>query len=225
MIKTFLKRLLRHRGLALKRISLLEQKLLDIIDAKGNLKFVQIGANDGLSFDDIYYFVTKHNCAGLVIEPITELATILKHNYRAFPKIVAVNCAVHPTLREISLYRVRSEALDNSPAWASGVVSIDKNWLEQAGLSADSIEAVNVPAFPLMHLLKHYSFEQIDFLQTDTEGFDLEVLKMVDFNLTHPIVIKSEAIPGRGNAIEEFLTDLDYRCIRDGNDIIGFREF
>jgi transcription antitermination factor NusG len=32
--------------------------------------FIQVGANDGISFDDLYDFVTKRKSFGVVIEPV-----------------------------------------------------------------------------------------------------------------------------------------------------------
>lgn len=35
-------------------------------------KFIQVGANDGVSFDNLYDFVIKRDSKGIVIEPLKE---------------------------------------------------------------------------------------------------------------------------------------------------------
>jgi len=52
-----------------------------------------------------------------------------------------------------------------------------------------------VQADTLMNIVnKNYNYNYIDFIQIDTEGFDYEVIKMIDFNTIKPYIIKYESV-------------------------------
>ena len=51
--------------------------------------FVQIGANDGYSFDPINHLIKKYNLKGVCIEPIQEYFQELKNTYKNYPNVFA----------------------------------------------------------------------------------------------------------------------------------------
>lgn len=60
-----------------------------------SFSFVQVGANDGISFDFLYSFVTKRKAAvGIAIEPVREYFEELKSNYSDCKMVRVVNKAV-----------------------------------------------------------------------------------------------------------------------------------
>ena len=46
------------------------------------ITFIQVGANDGIRFDNLYYTVTNQSWSGLVIEPLTKHFSKLANNYK-----------------------------------------------------------------------------------------------------------------------------------------------
>lgn len=70
------------------------------------VKFIQIGANDGIRFDNLFFTVTDHKWSGLVIEPMKDYFERLKLNYRDNPEVIPLNLAIHPTKKFIQIYKV-----------------------------------------------------------------------------------------------------------------------
>lgn len=60
-----------------------------------NFFFIQIGANDGVSFDPIYKLVTKEKVKGIAIEPVTDIFEKLKINYKKHQQVKLLNLAIH----------------------------------------------------------------------------------------------------------------------------------
>lgn len=164
---------------------------------EGNLfNFIQVGANDGISFDFLFEFVIKRNSIGIVIEPIKEYFNELVDNYNDFPKIVKINKAVHPTEKNIMINRITSESFYKYPDWVKGIASIDFEHHKKTGIiETNDIVQEEVKADSLMNIINsNLNFEEINYLQIDTEGFDFEVLKMIDFKKIKPSIIKYESV-------------------------------
>lgn len=70
--------------------------------------FLQVGANDGKSFDFLYDFVVNRNSKGIVIEPIREYFEELYETYRLYPEILKINKAVNIKTGSVSLYKIDS---------------------------------------------------------------------------------------------------------------------
>lgn len=71
-----------------------------------NFNFIQIGANDGVSFDFLYDFIIKRNSEGIVVEPVKEYFDELVQNYKDYPKIIKINMAVHSLQKNVIINRI-----------------------------------------------------------------------------------------------------------------------
>ena len=89
-----LNKILRKIGYEIVRYSRFPSVLKQELKNDPDFFFVQIGANDGVRFDNLYNFVTNNNCKGLVVEPIKDYFERLALNYRDYPDIIPVNVAV-----------------------------------------------------------------------------------------------------------------------------------
>ncbi len=156
------------------------------------IKFVQIGANDGIQFDNLYFTVTSERWAGIVVEPLTDLYDRLKFNYQDYPQVVPVNVAIHPSKEQEIIFRVKRSCLRNYPVWAAGIASMSKAHLLAHKIRDEDIVGENVLCRSMMDLLREHSCTDADVLQIDTEGFDAEIIKMIDFTEFRPIIIKFE---------------------------------
>lgn len=173
------------------------QRILTKNFAEGQaISFIQVGANDGKSFDFLYDFLIKRKPKGIVIEPIKEYFSELCINYKNFDNILKVNKAVHESLKSIIIYKVNSDSFSHYPEWVKGIASFDKAHLTKFEFikNEDIIEDV-VESDHLMNIVSNYSFKQnIDYFQIDTEGYDYHILKMIDFKKLNINIIKLEFV-------------------------------
>lgn len=156
--------------------------------------FIQVGANDGISFDYLYDFIINRKPVGIVIEPVKEYFEELEINYKNFPNIVKINKAVHPTENQVTIHKVSPAAINKYPDWVKGIASFDPNHHKKTGIASSDILTEQVEADNLMNIIKtKYPEQTIDYLQIDTEGFDYEVIKMLDFDYFKPNIIRYES--------------------------------
>ena len=156
------------------------------------VRFIQVGANDGVRFDDLYFTVTSARWSGLVIEPLPNMYKRLVSNYQDHPQVKPLNIAIHPTEQQAVLYHVKSNALGKYPDYAAGIPSMLRSHLIDHGVNEDDIEETLVPCKTLTQVALESGFIEVDVLQIDTEGFDVEVLRTIDFSVIKPEIIKFE---------------------------------
>ena len=155
--------------------------------------FVQIGANDGVSFDPIYDFVTQNNVSGLVVEPLADCFSRLEQNYRNHPRVRARNIAIHRSQNQIDLYRVNPDYHGTLPDWAVGIASVDPAHFKLGGdIPDEAIIVERVEAVTLQALLEEAGYTELDLLQIDTEGYDYEILQMLMQSSIRPAIIHFE---------------------------------
>ncbi len=186
--------------------------------------FIQVGANDGISFDELYDFVIKRNSSGLVVEPIKEYYEQLVENYKNFKNIKKINLAIHPSLSEIELYKLKKETSSSYPDWTKGIASSNSDHYKKFKISDFDVERVLVKACHFMQLLANYQVDKVDLVQIDTEGFDGEIIKMIDFSKIKPKVIKFEKVNLSEDIIQKtknILYNNGYMILDEGNDSIA----
>jgi FkbM family methyltransferase len=153
--------------------------------------FVQVGACDGVSFDSLYNFVMRRQLRGIVIEPLRDLYDELRANYSQCPSVIPLNVAIHRTAREIEMYRV-SPAASGLPGWTKGIASLDPKYHKRSGIPSQYIITERVSCISWKELIEQNKVTHIDYLQIDTEGYDSEILEMLDFKKLRPAIIKFE---------------------------------
>lgn len=191
--------------------------------------FVQIGANDGISFDPIYELVTKENVKGIAIEPIPDIFKLLEKNYKKYPNVKLLNLAIHKDQKEMILYRVDPKKTGH-PDWTKGTPSFNKDHHKLGNIPESDIIEESVKCISFNNLVEEYSIKKIDLLQIDTEGYDLEIIKMIDFNEISPRIISFEHGMRQGiTNMERFvecqtlLFKNNYNIIILDNDAIAFK--
>lgn len=225
-MRKLLNRLLRPVGYRIERLPWFERKLEELQRCSPAVKFVQIGANDGVRFDDLYAFVTGHCSSGLVVEPLPDAFERLRHNYADYPSIMPVNVAVFERPGTMTIYRVAHGCLSRYPGWAGGIASFDRDHLVRHGIAPEDIEALEVACMPFMQLVEEHGVLDAQLLQLDTEGYDDRILQMIDFDRFQPSLIKYEhknLAPAQREAVHQLLQRRGYRCATDGNDTVAWR--
>lgn len=212
---------LRKVGLELAPYSQLIDRLQELCEPQEDFFFVQIGANDGVKFDELYRFVTSRRSRGLVVEPLTYYYERLRRHYAPFPEIQPVNVALHSECSTAKIYYADPDRLEQLPEWAEGIGSLNPEHHKRSGLPSECIVSQEVPCVGFMDLLQRYDVDRVDFLQVDVEGYDAEVLRMIDFARIKPRVIKYERVClSRADqlAASRLLQQAGYRVVKEKTD-------
>lgn len=203
------------RQLTLTIDHLIARRLLDRTD----LFFMQIGAFDGKTGDQIHSYVLRYHWHGILVEPHPRSFAALKDTYGGLERLQLRNVAVSDEPGTRSLYAVRDDA-EGLPEWAPQIASFDRDRLLQTGFP---VEEHRVECLPLEALLA--DVEHIDLLQVDVEGYDAEVIRMFDFDRYRPSIVRFENVAlsrADHDAATERLVSYGYRVAVTGADTVGW---
>jgi FkbM family methyltransferase len=174
--------------------SFFSQLLNERMKISKEIVFVQIGANDGISTDPLYPLMKKfpRRFRGLVVEPLKDKFELLKRAYADVEFVVPVNVAIHNTEKEMLIHRVRPDNEKSLPAWARGIGSFNPKHHKLSQLDSSYMTTERVLCTTFEELLSSYKVTNIELLITDTEGYDFEILRSIDFAKHRPSYIHFE---------------------------------
>jgi len=166
--------------------------------------FIEAGANDGIAQSNTLFFERYYGWKGILIEPIPDLAARCRVNR---PACVVENCALVPF--DFHEEQVSMQYCDLMSI-VKGAMKSDDADLEhiKVGCNVQQIETyeLKVPARTLSAILNENSVAKVDLLSLDVEGFELNVLKGLDFDRHRPELMLIEA--RFRNEIDSFLQPL-----------------
>jgi FkbM family methyltransferase len=226
-VRKYINKFLASRGYEFSKIGRTIYFLEKLAKKQDEISFIQVGANDGISFDNIYPFFKSHKCKGLLIEPLPYFFDRLKLNYADSPSIIPLNIALHPTAEKFDIYSVNPKELHKYPHWVSGIASFNKEHLIKNSVQESDLFAEAVACTSLSKLIAEYGLLELDYLQIDTEGFDDEIIKMIDFNQVKPKLIKFESVhlsSGKKLSTVNLLKTQGYKVIDERRDMIALLE-
>ena len=178
-----------------KELSPLQLAIPRLLAEDKNFFFVQIGANNGVRSDSLRYFILKYHLKGLLVEPLTDMFKELKENYATENQIFFENVAIANADGEASIFRFRADA--PVPDYVHGMATFDRSKIRRMALKwrlNRFVEEVRVRSVTFERLLNEHNIKAISLLQIDTEGFDLEVIKMALKSGVLPTLINYEFI-------------------------------
>ena len=165
---------------------------------KENLFLINIGAMDGVMFDDLIGYSTMYDYKGLYVEPIPYLFDRLKNNLAKEGNLFE-NCAISDRDGHVTMLTIPSDVIDNDlvhPCFR-GMSAIwpPKNGLGSEG-DKETVEKyatkVKVKSMTLENLLKKHKIKDFDILSVDAEGHDYEIFKQINFKKYRPKLIRIE---------------------------------
>lgn len=180
-----------------------DSAIASLIPADCERLFVDVGANDGISWSNSYNFA-QAGFRLLLVEPMPIYAARCALNHRGNPNVFIEPYAIARELGVATFY-VNLDADHDLLAMRSSLV--------REFIPSDSVTEVTVPTAPLSFLLdKHKAPPRYAVLSVDAEGMDLHVLETADLDRRRPQVICVEngldAEP-----IRRFLAAKDYRLV------------
>ncbi|HBY68353.1 MAG TPA: hypothetical protein DEG69_11690 [Flavobacteriaceae bacterium] len=193
--------------------------------ADDDFSFLQIGANDGVSFDFLHSFVMKRKSSGIVLEPVKDYFDELCENYKTVPAIIKINRAIHRSEKSIIIYKIDKNKTYLYPDWVKGIASFNVEHLTKfESIDREHIIEEKVLAEPLMNIIERISIPKIDYFQVDTEGYDYHVVDLFDFSKYKPRMIKAEYINLKleeKKKMKKKLKENGYFFFFEGLDIVG----
>lgn len=172
-----------------------------IFKNKRNGVFVDIGANDGITFSNTYFFEKELDWKGLCIEPLKD--TFKKLQFAR--KCMLVNgCAASFNGTE-NFFDVEGYG-----EMLSGLKSkYDPRHLKRLYKDVEqyggSINEIQMRCYEVNELLYKHKLFNIDFMSIDTEGGELEILKAIDFKAFNIKALTIEN-PFQNNELERYMT-------------------
>lgn len=157
--------------------------------------FVQIGANDGQMMDPLNATLRRYPWRGVALEADPATFERLQKTYADLShRVRAINIALAAAQGAQSFYILRNRpGLPALPNWAAGLGSLRRDVVlshrdRLPGIEQYLIEQ-SVACCDWQTLCETHGITQIDVLQTDTEGYDYEIIKQVDFARTRPTLL------------------------------------
>ncbi|MCB0096496.1 MAG: FkbM family methyltransferase, partial [Caldilineaceae bacterium] len=147
--------------------------------------FIEAGANDGIMQSNTLYFERYKKWQGLLIEPLPELAEKCKQNRPAcIVENVALTAFDYPKNTIDIHYGGLMSLVRGARSSAEEELEHIHKGLDIQELS--STYTIAVPTMTLSDLLVKHRIQKVDLLSLDVEGYELQVLKGLDFKRHRP---------------------------------------
>ena len=171
MMKQYLKKIINKLGYQIYKTELLPKGIDFVLDInrryKKPIKIVfDVGANIGQT---AHYFYEKFpETKILSFEPVREVFQKLENNTQHLNRVQCFNCALGNQDGQANIF---IQELSGRNSMVSD--NYDQNY------GSETIELTTIDSFSKVKGIEH-----IDLLKTDTEGYDLEVIKGADYYLS-----------------------------------------
>lgn len=195
-----------------------EEDFASVCSKLTDVFFVQIGANDGVSFDPIHDLVLRYNWSGILVEPGAEAFDALKHNYSGRSNLMFLNYAISDRDGFVELY------------CGTTTPHFTLDFIKAKHMFDVEPKAVRVPCMSMKTLMNRYvKNNKIDILQIDAEGHDHIILNDMDFEQYLPKIVRFEYVSIGDKFLNNCLTKLLHfgytiHYSSDGADVIAIRE-
>lgn len=174
----------------------LDHKLAKILDYREGV-FIEVGAHDGLAQSNTKLLEENYGWTGVLVEPSETLFQRLTINR---PNSLCVQCALGSFIE------------DGTYAYGD----FDGNLM--SSLSGERLKRVaqqRVLIRSLQSILDETGLTHIDFFSLDTEGYELNILKGIDFEKTTFDYLLIEIYQEQYEAIVGFLAKRGYRLVEN----------
>jgi FkbM family methyltransferase len=205
-------------------------KALHFLGKKRQDVFVMnIGAMDGVMFDEMVGYTNMYNFKGVYVEPIPYLFEKLKNNIGG--NNFFENSAISDYNGTIKMMVIDQYAIDNGLVhpcfYGMSAVYPPKNGLGSE-FDRPTVEkygkVVDVNCITFNTLLEKHNINNFDVVKIDAEGHDFNIFKQIDLGKYNPSVVRLEWInlsEEDQNKITNIFDKFGYKYEINGQDIVG----
>lgn len=190
------------------------------------VQFIQIGAFDGCTNDPVHDLVQRFGWRGILVEPQPGPFERLRQTYAGSDNLELVNAAVSAQPGTMTLWRV-GDPQPSDPEWVEQSASFDRDhlirhthWRQDL---IDRIVGLPVQTVTLQELFAR-SPSPVDVLQIDAEGYDAQIVAMLDGIEHRPTIVRFEhrnLLPTQHAAAVAQLAGHGYRIAVNQDDTIA----
>lgn len=195
------------------QVDLYIAEIFDKTFKHGNLFFVDVGANDGITGSNTY-LLEQQGWQGLLVEPNPEHLEVLKEKRLAPLEQCAISNQPSVTFNSV-----------RGPGNLHGLSRIESNttFKDHVRKHGGRIETFEVPAKTLTQIFKDNNVPRdLGLLSVDVEGHELTVFKTMDFKTYHPwLIVTEDNSKGRDREVHNFLVSQGYTLVKR----VGVNEF
>lgn len=193
--------------------------------------FVQVGAHDGTQLDPLRDEILRRRWTGVLVEPVPYVFARLQRNYAGVDRVRFENAAVADVdgEREFHFLRERTDG-DDVWRWYDALGSFRREVLlshtAQVPDIAERVTSAPMPCLTFDTLCAKHGLDHVDLVQIDTEGYDYEVVKLIDLDRLGVQVVMYENLHLDGatrGACERHLLDHGFELMSDGMDTLAVR--
>jgi FkbM family methyltransferase len=194
--------------------------------------FVQIGSNDGEQQDPLSEAIRKRQWRGVMVEPVPYVFERLQRNYRRYRRLQLENVAIAQQDGHAPFYHLPKVSADEQaslPQWYDALGSFSRDII----LShkpyipdiADRIACIEVPTVTFETLCQRNRIDHLDLVHIDTEGYDYEILKLIDFERWRPrlVIYEHHHLGAARPEAEAYLRQHGYELMHEALDTWALR--
>lgn len=206
----------------------LERIVFELAQAVPDATFVQVGAHDGTQLDPLREAILGSRWRGVMVEPVPYVFARLALRYGSHPRLALENVAIADVDGVRPFHRLRqAEGDDDVWRWYDALGSFDRDVvLSHAHLVpdiAERLEVIEVPCLTFSSLCARHGLDRLDVVQIDTEGYDAEVLALIDLPRLAPRLVMYEHLHLDAQArarCRALMAGHGFRQVSDGMDTL-----
>jgi len=170
---------------------------------KKDIFVVQIGAMDGITFDDTREFLDIYKWKALLIEPIPEIFEKLKENFKNVDNYIYEQSAIVENDGPVEMLTIPYDIIEkeNLHHGYKGMSSVyplkngfGSNFQRDIEVKEKFGVNITVPGITFKTLCEKHNIKKIDILLCDAEGYDWKIFNQLDFSKYRPSFIRLELL-------------------------------
>lgn len=204
--------------------------IFEFARARPNACVVQIGSHDATQLDPLRRYILTKRWRGVLVEPMPPVFERLKRTYAGVDGLIFENVAIFATDGSMDMYYLPQTDDWGLPRWYDALASFNRDvLLSHRSFIPDideRIQTMTVPTVTFDTLLSRNGISDVDFVQIDAEGYDLEIVKSIDLNRYAPTMLQVEELhldEAMSHECLSLLTRHGYQAIGNGMDLLALR--